>query len=119
MALIPLFRISRFFVIPQVLIVLFCLKHSIRLFGTWKDKQKKYKILMAKNKDSFRPDSFKVFMQAPCGRLLVKAVLKDLSLLHKYKELLQYKPALSTYIKKSCTREETKVYFYNIPQNKK
>ena len=88
---------------------------------------------MAKNKDSFRPDSFKVFMQAPCGRLLVKAVLKDLSLLQKdsnllqndsdflqkYKELLQYKPALSTYIKKSCTREETKVYFYNIPQDKK
>ena len=81
---------------------------------------------MAKNKDSFRPDSFKVFMQAPCGRLLVKAVLKDLNLLQKdsdllqkYKELLQYKPALSTYIKKSCTREETKVYFYNIPQNKK
>ena len=65
---------------------------------------------MGKNKNEFRPDSFKIFMQAPCGRLLTKAVLKDLGLSNKYKELLIYKEPLIISIKNGCIKQETKIY---------
>lgn len=89
--LIPLYKISKWLIVPQVIGSLFCIKQAIGLFMTWKDKKTKYEILMGKNKNGFRPDSFKIFMQAPCGRLLTKVVLKDLGLSNKYNELLIYK----------------------------
>ncbi len=108
--LIPLFRISKWLIIPQLIVSLFCLKQAAHLFLTWKDKKIKYEILMGKNKNVFRPDSFKIFMQAPCGRLLTKAVLKDLGLSNKYKELLIYKEPLIISIKNGCIKQETKIY---------
>lgn len=108
--LIPLFRISKWLIIPQLIVSLFCLKQAAHLFLTWKDKKIKYEILMGKNKNEFRPDSFKIFMQAPCGRLLTKAVLKDLGLSNKYKELLIYKEPLIISIKNGCIKQETKIY---------
>ncbi|MBP5463734.1 MAG: hypothetical protein J6Y13_00895, partial [Treponema sp.] len=87
-----------------------CLKQAVRLFSAWKDKKVKYEILMEKNRDGFRPDSFKVFMQAPCGRLLVKSVLKDLGCLERYKELLVYKEPFLLSIKKGCRQQKTKVF---------
>lgn len=65
---------------------------------------------MGKNKNEFRPDSFQVFMQAPCGRLLTKTVLKDLNLKEKYKELLVYKEPFFVSLKKGCQKQETKIY---------
>ena len=108
--LIPLFRISKWLIIPQLIVSLFCLKQAAHLFLSWKDKKIKYEILMGKNKNEFRPDSFKIFMQAPCGRLLTKAVLKDLGLSNKYKELLIYKEPLIISIKNGCIKQETKIY---------
>ena len=49
-------------------------------------------------------------MQAPCGRLLTKAVLKDLNLKEKYKELLVYKEPFFVSLKKGCQKQETKIY---------
>ena len=46
---------------------------------------------MGKNKNEFRPETFKAFMQMPCGRLLTKAVLKDLGKKSEYKNLIKYK----------------------------
>ena len=97
--LIPLYKISKWLIVPQVIGSLFCIKQAIGLFMTWKDKKTKYEILMGKNKNGFRPDSFKIFMQAPCGRLLTKVVLKDLGLSNKYNELLIYKEPLFISIK--------------------
>ena len=65
---------------------------------------------MGKNKKEFRPETFKVFMQAPCGRLLTKSVLKDLGIRQKYKELLAYKKPLKLSIKEGCSKQETKIY---------
>lgn len=65
---------------------------------------------MGKNKKEFRPDSFQVFMQAPCGRLLTKVVLEDLNKKEKYKELLIYKKPFFTSLKKGCQKQETTIY---------
>ena len=108
--LIPLYKISKWLIVPQVIRSLFCIKQAIGLFMTWKDKKTKYEILMGKNKNGFRPDSFKIFMQAPCGRLLTKVVLKDLGLSNKYNELLIYKEPLFISIKNGCIKQETKIY---------
>lgn len=109
-ALIPFFRISKWLIVPQIIVSLFCIKQAMHLFSAWKDKKIKYEILMKKNIKEFRPDSFKVFMQAPCGRLLTKVVLKDLGLSKKYKELLVYKEPLIISMKNSCIKQETKIY---------
>lgn len=68
---------------------------------------------MGKNQSQFRPDSFEMFMKAPCGRLLTKVVLKDLGMSHKYKELLVYKPSFIDSIKEGCQTQETKIYINN------
>ena len=107
---LPLSKISKWLIIPQLITSLFCIKQAAHLFLTWKDKKIKYEILMSKNKKEFRPDSFKIFMQAPCGRLLTKAVLKDLGFSNKYKELLIYKEPLFVSIRNNCVKQETKIY---------
>ena len=109
-AVLPCYRISKLLVIPQVAVIWLCLKYSFHLFATWKDKKVKYEILLKKNKNEFRPDTFKVFMQAPCGRLLTKAVLKDMGIKEKYKELLSYKEPFLLSIKNGCIKQETKIY---------
>ena len=108
--LIPLFKISKWLLVPQIIVGLFCMEQSYQLFSTWKDKKRKYEILIGKNKDCFRPDSFKKFVQAPCGRLLTKAVLKDLGIREKYKELLVYKIPFFDFVKQNCVKQETKIY---------
>lgn len=110
--LIPLFKVSKWLLIPQIILSLFFIKQAGKLFSTWKDKKLKYKILIERNKNEFRPDTFKVFMQAPCGRLLTKVVLTDLGIRNKYKELLVYKEPFIVSIKKSClpSSQKTKIY---------
>jgi len=108
--LIPFFKVSKWLIIPQVIIAFLCLKQAAYLFSTWKDKKIKYEILIGKNKNGFRSDSFKIFMQAPCGRLLVKAVLKDLGLTARYSELLVYKESFPVSVKNGCVNQEAKIY---------
>ena len=40
--LIPLYKISKWLIVPQVIGSLFCIKQAIDLFMTWKDKKIKY-----------------------------------------------------------------------------
>lgn len=112
--LIPLYRVSKLFFIPQILIALWFFKPAIRLFLAWEDKKIKYDILMAKNKNEFRAETFKIFMTAPCGRLLVKTVLKDLGIKHRYKELSVYKTPFYNLIKDGCAKEKTKIYINEV-----
>lgn len=109
--IIPVFKISKFLIIPQTIIILIFLYQSLRLFSTWRDKQIKYTILIKKNQKQFKPESFKIFMQAPCGRLLTKVVLKDLGLRSEYKKLLIYKESFLVSVKKNYQKTETKIYF--------
>ena len=109
-ALVPFFQVSKLLVIPQVILFFICIKYSMQIFSTWKGKKKRYAILMERNKKHFRPDTFEPYMQAPCGRLLTKVVLKDLGLEKRYKDLLIYKPSLIESIKKNCTPVKTTIY---------
>lgn len=109
-ALVPLYQVSKLLVIPQVVICFICFKQSYRLFSTWGEKKRKYAVLMERNKKQFRPDTFEAYMQAPCGRLLTKAVLKDLGERDRYKELLVYRVPVLESLKHNCTTQRTRVY---------
>jgi hypothetical protein len=69
-----------------------------------------YGVLLAKNGKGFSPESFKIYMKAPCGRLLAKSVLRDLGLRNRYKELMLYKEPLLVSIRNNFIPVETKIY---------
>lgn len=106
----PVHRVSRPLVVPQAALALLCVTKAVQLLSAWNDKKLKYKILMGRNKDEFRPDTFADFMQFPCGRLLTKAVLRDLGLRGKYKDLLVYRKSCTASARESCKRQETKIH---------
>lgn len=107
---IPLYKINKWLFIIQIVITFVCWKNSLRIFRSWNDKKRKYKILMQRNCDCFRPDTFCEYMQAPCGRLLVKIVLNDLNLSHEYNTLKKLKQPFITTLKNSCKSQKTIVY---------
>lgn len=111
---LPLRKVSPLLLIPQIIISFLFFYYSVKLFSTWKDKKIKYRILLAKNKDGFRSESFKIFMQAPCGRLLTKAVLKDMGLKGKYKELLLYKEPFLVSLKNNFKPIRTRIYINEV-----
>ncbi|MDR1761121.1 MAG: hypothetical protein LBR55_01590 [Bacteroidales bacterium] len=112
-ALFPAFRIGWYLVVLQIIIVFVCLKNGIKIFRSWNDKKRKYEILMQKNSTEFRPDTFTEYVQAPCGQLLTKIVLKDLGKTHEYKNLLKLKQPFGKILKKACKEQKTVVYTNN------
>lgn len=109
-ALIPLYRISPWLVLVQAIPTLICLANGLRIFRSWKDKGRKYRILMERNSEAFRPDSFAEYMQAPCGRLLVRIVLKDLGKSDMYRSLLTLRKPVIDNLRSGCTPQKTIVY---------
>ncbi len=111
-ALIPFYRILKWLIILQVAVSLFFVIQAVKMFSAWQDKKIKYKILMERNKNEFHPETFKIFMQAPCGVLLTKVVLKDLNLKERYSEVKIYKKSFFGLIKDGCINktQETKIY---------
>lgn len=107
---IPLYRVHIFFLLIQICTGIVCLARSVKLFAAWNDKKRKYAVLMAKNRNTIQEETFAVFMQAPCGRLLVKTVLRDLGALHRYASLKKFKTDLRTTIKNNCTPMKTVIY---------
>jgi len=107
---VPLQLISKWFWILKGIAALYFFGQAINLFSTWPDKVVKREILIGKNKSEFRPDTFEIFMQAPCGRLLVRSVLSELGKSHEYKNLLKLKKPLFDNIKECCKPVETSIY---------
>lgn len=108
--LLPIYKVSKIFFIPQVIVFFIFFYYSVKLFSTYKDKLIKYDILLKKNKDEFRPETFKIFMQAPCGRLVTKSVLQALNQKDKYKELLIYKEPFFVSVKNNFKPTKTSIY---------
>lgn len=105
---------SYFIAIP-IIFILICLYGGFSILKTWNDKKRKYQILITKNEKNFYPESFKEYMQAPCGRLLVRIVLKDLNKLDQYKDLNKYRGSFLSQIKqirKGCMRSKTVIRYY-------
>ena len=107
---VPLYKITAWLLIPQLSLAIYVFVQSVKLFSAWQDKKLKYKILMGKNRDEFRPDTFEQFMQMPCGRLLTKVVLHDLGKSSEYKNLLKYKAPFLTAIKNNFVPQKTVIY---------
>ena len=107
---VPLYMIHPLFLLVQIPAGLCCMHFSIKLFATWKDKKRKYAVLMAKNQQEFREETFEIFMQAPCGRLLVRTVLYDLGVPQKYRDLVKFKKGFRESLKDNCTPVKTVVY---------
>lgn len=76
----------------------------------WNSKKRRYKKLVEANTDCFNPDSFKEYMQAPCGRLLVKVVLEDLGKKEQYKKLKKTRISWIRTIKSNFKVTKTVIY---------
>lgn len=109
-ALIPLYNISLWFVAMQAIAFYVCEKNAFRIFRSWKDKKRKYRLLMERNSTEFRPETFSEYIQAPCGRLLVKIVLKDMNESGRYGSLLKMKKPFKENLKAGCRPVKTTVY---------
>lgn len=107
---LPVYKVSYYLLIPQILLVIICLKGAYDIFASWEDKKRKYVVLMERNSKNFRPDTFSEYMQAPCGRLLTKIVLSDLGLSDKYKILQCQRKPFFEELKSNCKPTEVKVY---------
>ncbi|MCL2792400.1 MAG: hypothetical protein FWD87_04845 [Spirochaetaceae bacterium] len=108
--LLPFYKISIWILIAQGIIA-FCLFLSgAKLLLAWEDKKIKRNILLSKNRDEFRPDTFEVFVQSPCGRLLVRSVLSELDKSSEYKKILKMKKPLWAVIKENIKPVKTTIY---------
>lgn len=107
---IPLWDYSILFAIAQGSISIICIKGGYSIFKSWNDKKRKYQILITRNNDAFREDTFSEYMKAPCGRLLVKLVLRDLGISSQYCGLLKYK---TSFIRESRKPQGFKIVFHN------
>lgn len=108
---VPLFSVCKWFVIPQVILFAVCWKGAFTIFRSWGDKQRKYSLLMQRNAAGLRPDTFTEFMQAPCGRLLVKVVLEDLDMQDRYSELQYLRQSFWHNLKSGCKSKKTVIYY--------
>jgi hypothetical protein len=106
----PFHRLGRWILVIQALAAVKLFMIAGSLFSGWPDKKLKIEILKKKNKDEFRPDTFSVFMQAPCGRLVARQVLTDLHREGEYKSLLKLRKPLLERLRGNCMPIETVVY---------
>jgi len=107
---VPFYLISRWTLILQIIIAIKLFMISGRLFSTWENKKKEIDILTKRNQIEFRPDTFTKFIQAPCGRLVVHQVLKDLNKSSEYIKILKLQKPLFERIKDNCTPSKTVIY---------
>ena len=115
---IPLYRQSWWLVAPQAIFVIICIRGAIGIFSSWNHKKREYSILYRKNEKEIRPESFSEYMQAPCGRLMTRVVLKDLGRSSSYKELKKLKKPLLERLKEGCSGQKTVVTIYKKDPNK-
>jgi len=108
--LLPFYKINKYIFIVQIIITFCLFILAAKLFCAWEDKKKKRQVLLGKNRDVFRPDTFEVFMQAPCGRLIVQSVLSELCKSGEYKNLLKFKKPVLVAIKENFKPVKTVVY---------
>lgn len=109
-AFIPLYLWSGWLIVIQVVATVSCIYNGLKIFATWRDKKRKYEVLLQRNRTEFRPETFYEYMQAPCGRLLVRVVLSDLDCPCRYRELLSLREPLRKRITSTCRPARTVVY---------
>ena len=111
-AFIPLYKINWWFITLQLAGIIPCINGALKIFRSWNDKKRKYSMLMQRNAEGIRPDTFTPFMQAACGRLLVRIVLKDLGKPEAYDSLKPLKKPLPQRCQESCTPKKTIIHTF-------
>jgi hypothetical protein len=106
----PFYMISKWLIIAQGIIAIRLFMVAGKMFFAWSDKKEKIKILVKRNHGKFRSDTFSVFMQAPCGRLIVRYVLRRLDKQEEYKELLKLQKPLLERLRNNCAPVKTVIY---------
>ena len=116
----PLHLLYKPLLIAQIIAALLLIKAAVSIFKRWPEKRRSYSILIRQNKEGFRADTFSKYMQAPCGRLLVRVVLKDLGAEERYKELKkEYTKSFCDTLKStdfSLKPKKTEIHFGNNTQ---
>ena len=87
LAFLPTLKTSVFLFALKCIVVLISLFKGISILIQWPTKKKHYKRLVSINSKEIKDNSFETFMYNPCGRLLTKAVLKDLGKRNYYSTL--------------------------------
>ena len=108
----PFYRIGKWTLLIQALVAIKLFMIAGKLLAVWEDKKIKIDILIKRNQHEFRPDTFGVFMQAPCGRLMVHQALRDLHKQHEYKSLLKLQKPLLERLRANCTPVKTVIYIH-------
>jgi len=107
---LPFYFITKWTLVVQAIIAIKLFMISGRLFSSWEYKKREIDLLVNRNKAEFRPDTFEIFMQAPCGRLVVREALRDLDMQERYGTLLKLKKPLLERLKGNCTPSNTVVF---------
>jgi hypothetical protein len=98
--ILPFYLITKWILIAQGIAAVSLFLISGKLFSTWNAKKKEIELLVNRNKNEFRPDTFEVYMQTLCGRLVVHEVLRELNKQREYKTLLKLQKPLLKRLKK-------------------
>jgi hypothetical protein len=108
--IIPLYLITKWILVVQGIVAIKLFLVSNRLFSTWNAKKREIDLLVKRNKNEFRPDTFNVYMQAPCGRLVVREALRELNMQERYKSLLKLQKPILERLRNNCLPSETVIY---------
>ena len=106
----PLYLITKWTLVVQGIVAIKLFLIAGKLFSTWDVKKREIDLLVKRNKNEFRPDTFEVFMQAPCGRLVVREALRELNTQGEYKTLLKLQKPLLERLKNNCTPSKTVIF---------
>jgi hypothetical protein len=108
--ILPLYLITKWTLVVQGIVAIKLFLIAGKLFSTWDVKKREIDLLVKRNKNEFRPDTFEVFMQAPCGRLVVREALRELNTQGEYKTLLKLQKPLLERLKNNCTPSKTVIF---------
>jgi len=110
---VPLYMFDEWWLVLQFVLLGVCWKSAFGILGSWSDKKRKYALLMQRNAVELRSDTFTEYMQAPCGRLLVKIVLRDLGRADEYRMLRKLQKPFRQRLESGCKPQKTVVYYHN------
>lgn len=106
----PFYMLSEWTILIQGIVAVKLFVISGKLFSTWGSKKREMELLIKRNRGEFRPETFEVFMRAPCGRLIVRRVLRDLNKRDEYKALLKLRKPLLKRLRDNCAPARTVVH---------
>ena len=108
--LLPFYRLFIWIFVIQGLAAIALFMLAGRLFSTFTEKKRMVALLVKRNRGELRPETFQLYMEAPCSRLVVKTALADLKQQNRYHELLKYKRSFIAVLREGMTPVKTTIY---------